>query len=349
MRGRFGNRWLALAVALTGILATMPYIALQLVGIQVVIGAMGVETQRARRRPAADHRLRHPGRVHLHVRPARAGDDRGRQGHADLHHDHRGDHRRAARISAATARCSRAVPAAKLLLATPPAGSLGSFSAYATLALGSALRAVPVSALDHRHPECVQRARDPAQRGDAAGLFAAARPARAARLHGACRRRADDAGVRRRLQALQQQLRGAGAVPGDVPGWFVGVAFAAIAIGALVPAAIMSIATANTFTRNIYREFINPACTRRRRKADRQVVSLVIKAGALVFIFFLPLQYALRLQLLGGVWIIQTLPAVILGLYTRLFHGWALLIGWVCGFGLGTWMVARQTTLRSIR
>ena len=36
------NRWLALVVALTGIVATMPYIALQLVGLQVVIGAMGV-------------------------------------------------------------------------------------------------------------------------------------------------------------------------------------------------------------------------------------------------------------------------------------------------------------------
>src|SRR3984957_6462055 len=44
VRGRFGNRWLALAIACTGILATMPYIALQLVGIQVVIGAMGLET-----------------------------------------------------------------------------------------------------------------------------------------------------------------------------------------------------------------------------------------------------------------------------------------------------------------
>src|SRR6202043_1547457 len=42
VRGRFGNRWLALAIAVTGIVATMPYIALQLVGLQVVIGAMGV-------------------------------------------------------------------------------------------------------------------------------------------------------------------------------------------------------------------------------------------------------------------------------------------------------------------
>jgi SSS family solute:Na+ symporter len=122
------------------------------------------------------------------------------------------------------------------------------------------------------------------------------------------------------------------------PSWFVGVAFAAIAIGALVPAAIMSIATANTFTRNIYREFINPACTDAEESRMAKIVSLVIKAGALVFIFAIPLQFAIYLQLLGGVWISQTLPSVILGLYTRMLNGWALLIGWVCGFGLGTWM-----------
>src|SRR6202789_1255979 len=40
--GRYGNRWLTIAIALTGVLALMPYIALQLVGIRVVIGAMGV-------------------------------------------------------------------------------------------------------------------------------------------------------------------------------------------------------------------------------------------------------------------------------------------------------------------
>src|SRR3954451_1011625 len=43
VRGRFGSRSLATAVAATGLLATMPYIALQLVGIQVVLQAMGVE------------------------------------------------------------------------------------------------------------------------------------------------------------------------------------------------------------------------------------------------------------------------------------------------------------------
>ncbi|MEO6982857.1 MAG: sodium:solute symporter, partial [Edaphobacter sp.] len=41
--GRYGNRWLTLAIALTGVMALMPYIALQLVGMQVVIEAMGVQ------------------------------------------------------------------------------------------------------------------------------------------------------------------------------------------------------------------------------------------------------------------------------------------------------------------
>src|SRR5262245_18503369 len=42
VRGRYDSKGLSLAVALTGILATMPYIALQLVGIQVVLEVMGL-------------------------------------------------------------------------------------------------------------------------------------------------------------------------------------------------------------------------------------------------------------------------------------------------------------------
>src|SRR5436305_3093579 len=42
VRGRYDSQPLALAVAVTGILATMPYIALQLIGIQVVIAALGI-------------------------------------------------------------------------------------------------------------------------------------------------------------------------------------------------------------------------------------------------------------------------------------------------------------------
>ena len=124
------------------------------------------------------------------------------------------------------------------------------------------------------------------------------------------------------------------------PGWFVGVAFAAIAIGGLVPAAIMSIAASNLFTRNVYRQFIRPDCTPKQEAQNAKIMSLVVKFGALVFIIFLPLQYAIQLQLLGGIWISQTIPAVIVGLYTRWFNPWALLAGWACGLVSGTWMAA---------
>jgi SSS family solute:Na+ symporter len=127
------------------------------------------------------------------------------------------------------------------------------------------------------------------------------------------------------------------------PSWFVGIAFAAIGIGALVPAAIMSIAAANLYTRNIHREFIKRNPTDKQEAQMAKWVSLLVKAGALVFIVFVPTQYAIQLQLLGGIWIIQTLPAVMLGAYTRWFNDWALLIGWAAGTAAGTWLaVAMQ-------
>ncbi len=124
------------------------------------------------------------------------------------------------------------------------------------------------------------------------------------------------------------------------PSWFAGFAFAAIGIGALVPAAIMSIAAANLYTRNIYRPYIRPDCSPAQESQTAKLVSLVVKFGALLFIIVLPTQYAIQLQLLGGVWIVQTLPAVIFGLYTRWFDPKALLLGWVAGIASGTWMVA---------
>src|SRR6202049_3723681 len=42
VHGEYGGKWFPAAVALTGIVATMPYIALQLVGMQVVIKGLGV-------------------------------------------------------------------------------------------------------------------------------------------------------------------------------------------------------------------------------------------------------------------------------------------------------------------
>ena len=69
-------------------------------------------------------------------------------------------------------------------------------------------------------------------------------------------------------------------------------------------------------------------------------VSLVVKVGALVFVVWVPTTFAIQLQLLGGIWIIQTLPAVIIGLYTRWFNAWGLLIGWAFGTVMGTTMAA---------
>jgi SSS family solute:Na+ symporter len=128
--------------------------------------------------------------------------------------------------------------------------------------------------------------------------------------------------------------------PAQLPSWFAGIAFAAIGIGALVPAAIMSIAAANLYTRNIHREFINRNPTDKQEAQMAKWVSLIVKFGALVFIIFVPTQYAIYLQLLGGIWIIQTLPAMILGAYTRWFNDWALLVGWGVGFVFGTGMAA---------
>ncbi len=67
-------------------------------------------------------------------------------------------------------------------------------------------------------------------------------------------------------------------------------------------------------------------------------MSLIVKVGALVFILFVPTKYAVQLQLLGGIWIIQTLPPVMLGAYTRWFNAWALLVGWAVGTVAGTAM-----------
>jgi SSS family solute:Na+ symporter len=123
------------------------------------------------------------------------------------------------------------------------------------------------------------------------------------------------------------------------PSWFTGFAFAAIAIGALVPAAVMSIGAANLFTRNFWKPYVNPAVTPAGEAKVAKMVSLVVKVGALVFIVLLPTKFALDLQLLGGVWILQTFPSVVFGL----FFGWlgsrALLSGWAIGIAAGSWLV----------
>ncbi len=113
------------------------------------------------------------------------------------------------------------------------------------------------------------------------------------------------------------------------PDWFAGIADAAIVIGALVPAAIMSIGSANLFVSNVFKEF-----SAERSRGDARLaklLTLVMCVSGLLIIFFVPVTYAIDFQLLGGALMLQILPAFVLGLWTRWFHPRALMVGW--GFG----------------
>jgi solute:Na+ symporter, SSS family len=125
----------------------------------------------------------------------------------------------------------------------------------------------------------------------------------------------------------------------NTPPWTAGLAFAAIGVGAMVPAAIMSIAAANLFTRDLYRQYIRPHASAREETYVSKTVSLTVKFGALLVILLLNTQFAIDLQLIGGVLIMQTLPAVALGLYTNWFHRWALAGGIGAGLAVGLLML----------
>jgi SSS family solute:Na+ symporter len=337
VRGRFGNRWLALAVTIAGIVATMPYIALQLVGLQVVIGGLGISgTGYAGDLPLViafiilaaftySSGLRAPASIAI-VKDILIY------------------------ITAAAAiivvplqlggfgKIFAAVPPQKLLLAAPGANTTGAYGIYATLALGSALA---LFLYPHSLTGILSASSGHAIRRNAAMLPGYSLMLGLLALVGFFAIAAGVANLPDYTDGFKQ-FGNNFAVPAlflhSFPAWFVGIAFAAIGIGALVPAAIMSIAAANLYTRNIHREFINKNPTDKQEAQMAKWVSLVVKFGALIFIIFVPSQYAIYLQLLGGILIIQTLPAVMLGVYTRWFNDWALLVGWAIGTAAGAWM-----------
>ena len=338
VRGRFGNRWLALAITVTGLVATMPYIALQLVGIQVVIAALGIPAHgwgdlplfiafailaaftytSGLRAPAAiavvkDLLIYITAFAVIIVVPAQLG------GFANIF---------------------AAVPEPKLLLTPPADGTTGAYGAYITLAIGSALA---LFLYPHSLTGILSASSAHAIRRNAAILPFYSLMLGFLALVGFM---ALAAGVHQMPEYADgfRDFKANYAVPAlfmhSFPDWFVGVAFAAIGIGALVPAAIMSIAAANLYARNIHKEFIRPNCSPREESQVAKWVSLIVKFGALVFIVLVPQEYAIQMQLLGGIWMIQTVPTVIFGLYTRWFDDWALLIGWAAGIATGTWMAA---------
>jgi solute:Na+ symporter, SSS family len=337
VNARYGSRSLALAVAVTGIVATMPYIALQLVGIEVVIGALGINTTgfvgdlpliiafailaaytytSGLRAPAMiavvkDLLIYITIAAAMIVIPAQLGGF----GHI-----------------------FGSVAPAKLLLKAPDVSSLNGYSAYATLAVGSALA---LFLYPHSVTAILSSSSGNTIRRNMALLPAYSLVLGLLALLGYM---ALASGVKD-MPEYAPYFKAYGsnfAVPAlflhFFPSWFIGVAFAAIGIGALVPAAIMSIAAANLYTRNIHKEFINRNMTHHEETNVAKLVSLVVKVGAVAFVIGLPLTYAIQLQLLGGIWIIQTLPAIVLGLYTRLLDHRGLLLGWAAGIVTGTWM-----------
>ncbi|MEV4311601.1 monocarboxylate uptake permease MctP [Actinocrispum sp. NPDC049592] len=336
VRGRYGSQLLALLVAVTGIVATMPYIALQLVGLEAVLRTIGLNGsgilghlplliafivlavytyQSGLRAPALiafvkDILIYIVILVAVFYLPAKLGG----WGHI---------------VDTAKAKFDATTtnPNDGILL------NSNNQLQYATLALGSALALFlyPHSltgALASRGRNVIKRnmVALPAYSlllGLLALLGFVAISAAAKPIVNQATGRADSNTI---IPVLFDQ---------QFPSWFAGIAFAAIGIGALVPAAIMSIAAANLWTRNIYKEFFRRDASPAQEAKQAKLASLVVKFGAVLFIILIDPQFSIDLQLIGGVIILQTLPAVAISLYTRWFHVWGLVAGWVAGMAWG--------------
>jgi solute:Na+ symporter, SSS family len=318
VRDRFDSRFLALLVAITGVVATMPYIALQMLGIAVVLSQMGIPVEASLviafailaaftyvsglRAPALlailkDAVIWITVLVAVIYIPIHLG------GFDDIFGK---------------------VPRS---LSTLPSAS---YASYATLALGSALALfLYPHALTAVFASQTQRA---------VKRNAALLPAYSFLL-----------GL---IALLGYMAIAAGIKPSDTYGANSAIpdllrtefAFAAIMVGALVPASIMSIAAANLFSRNIWKEYIRPQSSAREEANISRLVSVLVKIGALLYIVLQPSGTdAINFQLAGGVWIVQTLPAVLIALFIPWLNRVAVIAGWCVGIGWGTWMLAQES------
>ncbi|WP_410576301.1 monocarboxylate uptake permease MctP [Amycolatopsis sp. lyj-108] len=339
VRGRFGSPTLALLIAITGIIATMPYIALQLVGLEAVLRTMGINGsgvvghlpllvafiilavytyQSGLRAPALiafvkDILIYLVIIVAIIYLPSKLG------GWSAI-------------FDAADAKFDKSPSQADGILL-----NANNQLQYATLALGSALALFLyphslTSVLASRGRSVIKR--------NMVALPAYSLVLGLLALLGYV-------AISASVSPITNNATGKPDTNTVVPvlfdsqfsSWFAGIAFAAIGIGALVPAAIMSIAAANLWTRNIYKEYIKKDATPRQEAKQAKLASLIVKFGAVAFILFIDPQFSIDLQLIGGVLILQTLPAVAISLYTRWFHRWGLIAGWVVGIGWGLVML----------
>ena len=326
--GRFGNRALTLGIAVTGILAIMPYIALQLVGMRVVIAALGLMGEwplaaafiilaaytysSGLRAPAViavvkDTMLYIMVLVAIIWLPIKLG---------GYHHI----------FALADAALKAHAKPSSIMLA--PSQFLG----YSSLAVGSA---IALMLYPHTATAVLSAKSAAAIRRNSAMLPAYSFLLGLIALLGyiALAANINTKDPQASVPALFLKM---------FPEWFAGFCLAAVAIGALVPAAIMSIAASNLFTRNIWGELTNTSTKSMSPHEESnmaKIVSLVVKFGALLFVLKLPATYAIEMQLLGGIWIAQIFPAVVIGVFTRWFNPWALFCGLVTGLASGSWMV----------
>jgi solute:Na+ symporter, SSS family len=342
VRGRHGSQGLGLAVAVTGILATMPYIALQLVGIESVLTAMGIGGTSGNsivrdlpliiafavvsaytflaglRAPALiafvkDILIYLTVIVAIIYLPGKLGG----WGHI---------------FSVSSAHLKSVNPATKKpygSIVVLPAGEW----AFATLALGSALA---LFVYPHAVTGVFAAKRRDVIRRNAALLPAYSLLLGLIALFGYLARAAPAVNAGVKADGGNAQLSVPLLFARMFPSWFAGIADSAIVIGALVPAAVMSIAAANLFTRTIYKELISQDATPAQETRVARLASLVMKVGALGFALELNRTFSINLQLLGGIWVLQTFPAVVISLYTRWFQRIALIIGWAVGMVYGS-------------
>ncbi len=322
---RFGHSALAVAVAVTGIVATMPYIALQLVGIQVVIAGLGLGkgdfplivafvilalyTYKSGLRAPAMIAFVKDVLIYITVIAAVLVIPVELGGYGP--------------VFEAAAKVFQAKGGPSGLLLKP-----GQMLPFASLALGSALA---LFMYPHSVTGILSSSSGRTIRWNAILLPAYTVLLGLIALLGymAIADNVKVANSNEVVPALFLKI---------FPEWFVGFGFAAIAIGALVPSAIMSIGAAKLFTRNIWKPFFRAQIGPTEETTVAKIASLVVKLGALMFIIFLPNQYAIDFQLLGGIWILQTFPAVVLGLYRVPLRGGPLFVGWVAGMISGTWL-----------
>ncbi len=151
-----------------------------------------------------------------------------------------------------------------------------------------------------------------------------------------------DSNAMKFLLSFPASSRGTYVVPAlifyTLPAPLTGMAFLGIFIGGLVPAAIMAISQSNLLTRNIIME-IRPKISSKNETLIAKISSIIFIFIALGFVFLFPLSYSVQLQLLGGIIILQTLPSLFLGLITNKLNKYALIGGLLAGLASGIyWM-----------